>query len=116
MKRCNVMGMADPNGPMIEAIRKRLGLRRSELADRVDCSYQHIYNVERGFNRAASDELLQRIADVFHVELDVISRKPSEPSPTPRPAPTSRPAPSTPVPPPRPTKPPTRVAVEGAVA
>jgi transcriptional regulator with XRE-family HTH domain len=104
--------MADPKGPEIEAMRKARGWKRSELAQRVGCSYQHIYNLERGFNLVA-EEVLQRIASAFNVPLSNVMQAPKPPAP--RKAPTSAPKPPSPAPPPRPTKPPTRVA-EGTAA
>lgn len=103
--------MADPKGPEIEAMRKARGWKRSELAQRVGCSYQHIYNLERGYNVVA-EEVLQRIASEFAVPLTEVMQAPKPP---PRKAPTSAPQPPSPAPPPRPTKPPTRVA-EGTAA
>lgn len=102
--------MADPNGPAIEALRKKRGWKRSELAERVNCSYQHIYGLERGFN-LGTEEMLQRIATQFGVTLNAVMAKPTPP----RKAPTKAPAPVTPTPPPRPTKPPSRIdSIEGA--
>ena len=67
--------MAEPKGPEIEAIRKRRGWKRSELAKRVGCSYQHIYNLERGF-KGGTEEMLQRIANEFGVDVaDVMKPK-----------------------------------------
>lgn len=72
-----VGGMAEPKGPEIEAMRKRRGLKRSQLAKRVECSYQHIYNLERGF-KGATEELLQRIANEFDVQLDAVMKSKTE--------------------------------------
>lgn len=96
--------MADPNGPEIEALRKKRGWKRSELAERVNCSYQHIYGLERGFN-LGTEEMLQRIANELNVTLGAVMAKATPP----RKAPTRAPSPPNPVPPPRPTKPPTRI-------
>lgn len=104
--------MADPKGPEIEGMRKARGWKRSELARRVGCSYQHIYNLERGFN-TGSEEQLQLIATELGVKLDEIAQAPKKPEP--RRAPTEGPKPQTPMAPPRPTKPPTRVT-DGAAA
>jgi DNA-binding XRE family transcriptional regulator len=68
-----VGGMAEPKGPEIEAMRKRRGWKRSELAKRVGCSYQHIYNLERGF-KDGTEELLQRIANEFDVEVEAVMK------------------------------------------
>lgn len=99
-------GMADPKGPEIEAMRKKRGWKRSELAQRVSCSYQHIYGLERGFN-VGTEEMLQRIANEFGVDLAEVMKAP-------RKAPTTSPQPATPTPPPRPTKVPNRVAEDAA--
>ncbi|MBB1153955.1 helix-turn-helix domain-containing protein [Amycolatopsis dendrobii] len=105
--------MADPKGPQIEAMRLARGWKRRELARRVNCSYQHIYNLERGFNTGAT-ETLQLIAIEFGVQLSDIAHTQQQ-KPAPRRAPTEGPKPHTPTPPPRPTKPPTRVS-EGTAA
>lgn len=52
---------AEPNGPVIEARRVDLGLKRSQLAELTGISYQHVYGIERGFN-TPSREVLARIA------------------------------------------------------
>jgi transcriptional regulator with XRE-family HTH domain len=61
--------MAIPKGPNIEARRKKLGLKRSELADQVGLAYQTIYGLERGFN-VGSEEKLQLIATALGLDLD----------------------------------------------
>lgn len=54
-------------------MRKRRGWKRSELAERASVSYQHIYNIERGFN-IASEEVLQRIANALETDLEHVMK------------------------------------------
>jgi len=63
--------MEDPNGQVIKSTRQARGLTRAQLADRVGCSYSHLYNLETGRKRA-KPELLARIARELHIGLDEI--------------------------------------------
>lgn len=101
-------GMATPRGPEIEAMRKKRGLKRSELATLINVSYQHVYGIERGFN-TATEEILQRIAMEFDVKLEDVMA-PAKPEPRRVANPTSSPEPERPVAPPRPTKTPAKRA------
>jgi transcriptional regulator with XRE-family HTH domain len=69
--------MVKPKGPVIEAMRKRRGLSRAKLAERVESSYSHIYNIERGF-KDAKEELLQRIANELGVDIKDVMFSPAE--------------------------------------
>lgn len=94
-----------PRGSRIADARQRLGWKRSELARRVQLSYQHIYNVECGF-MDFSIEAAHRIANELGLSLEDVA-EPEQDKPQqgePRPVPTSRPEPVRPVAPPRPTK------------
>lgn len=94
-----------PRGPEIAEARKQLGLKRSELARRAGISYQHVYNLECGYNGFAV-ETAHRIATELGLSLDDIAKvEPGKPaSPGTWPTPTKSPEPVRPVAPPRPTK------------
>jgi transcriptional regulator with XRE-family HTH domain len=61
--------MATPRCSRIEQIRLEQGLKRSQLAARVGCSYMHIYNIELG-RRNASPEFLYRLAAALDTTID----------------------------------------------
>lgn len=63
--------MAEPRRSEIERIRKRKGMKRRALADAIECSYKHIWGIERGKHPAA-EETLQRIAIELGVELEQV--------------------------------------------
>jgi ribosome-binding protein aMBF1 (putative translation factor) len=65
--------MAKPNGPNIEAERVRKGWSRTELAKKVDRSYQWVFNVERE-HRTTSPEQLYRLARVLELPIGDVMR------------------------------------------
>jgi transcriptional regulator with XRE-family HTH domain len=69
--------MANPRGSNIEARRKRLGLKRSELARRVGLSYKTIYGLEKGFQTGA-EETLQLIATELELQLEDVMEVPQQ--------------------------------------
>lgn len=75
--------MPSVKGPDIEVARKRLGIKRSELADTVGLSYKSIYGIERGYN-VLSEEKAQLVANTLKIGLDDVldgrDEKPPQPS------------------------------------
>ena len=56
-------------GRELKALRKRLGLTQSQLADRMGCSRQHVYHIEHHPNPPLKTVLaVQQIAAVMAVE------------------------------------------------
>jgi len=60
-----------PKHPRLEALRVRRGWKRSVLAKNAGLSYQHVYNIERGF-MSVSDEVLNTIANALGVDVEEI--------------------------------------------
>lgn len=60
-------------GERIAAIRKEHGLTQRELAQKVGVSHGHIGRIETGKYTMRIDTL-QRIADVFNMEVELIKR------------------------------------------
>jgi transcriptional regulator with XRE-family HTH domain len=74
VERCKVTCVTTPKYPThsrMESLRKRHGWKRSVLAKNAGLSYQHIYNVERGY-MCVSDEVLQVIATALGVDVEEI--------------------------------------------
>ncbi|MGH3627489.1 MAG: helix-turn-helix domain-containing protein [Steroidobacteraceae bacterium] len=63
--------MAQPRGSNIESLRVQLGVKRSELAQRLGGSYAQIYNIERGYT-SASIEFLYRLAAALNTDIDQV--------------------------------------------
>lgn len=54
--------MPQPNGSLIRSLRQEAGVKTGTMAKTVGCSRQHLTNIESGHMRAASIELLSRLA------------------------------------------------------
>lgn len=110
------MCMAAPHRSKIRELRLEVGLTRNELATEMECSYQHVANIENGHG-GSSEDFLAKLAVFFGKRLrrkirvtDLVGGaddpKPApEPKTEPRRAPTPRPDIPRPVPPPRPPGP-----------
>ena len=60
------------NGPEIRRRRQALGVKIGPFADRVDCSFKHLNNIENG-HKQASPELLNRIARELSCDVEELT-------------------------------------------
>ncbi|MEU5848964.1 helix-turn-helix transcriptional regulator [Saccharopolyspora shandongensis] len=98
--------MAEPHGQNIRLKREQLGMTRSELAEKIGRSYQHVYNLETNKN-TAQPAIFYRIARALDLPIEQVMKDSGQLATAPDACaanPTSHPQPSRPVSPPRPTK------------
>lgn len=60
-------------GEKLHTLRLREGYTTRQLAERLGVSHTHIIGIENG-KRGTSNELVLRIADLFHVTIDQLMR------------------------------------------
>lgn len=90
-------------------------MTRRQLADIVGISYQHLYNLERGWH-GASEKVIVPIAHALGLTLDQAADREPKSDPGRGANPTTAPEPTRPIPPPRPTKPPTKASSHASAA
>lgn len=61
-----------PRASVIETTRVSHGMTRSALAKEARTTYSTVYNIEKGYNPRVGRELLQRIADAIHVDVNTL--------------------------------------------
>lgn len=58
-------------GARIQALRKKSGYSKEELAEKLNITWQHLSNIEKG-RRGVSTDVLCNLRDIFHVSVDYL--------------------------------------------
>lgn len=58
-------------GIRIHFLRNKCGYSKEELAEKLDITWQHLSNIEKG-RRGVSTEVLLRLREIFHVSIDYL--------------------------------------------